>query len=415
MRSRAECMDARKARQHAPVPSLSPAGALPAGIPESISSNRASEMPDEHAIELQRVKKAWGDVVAVRSVDLRIRRGEFFSLLGPSGCGKTTTLRMIAGLEEPTEGKVLLEGRDVSRVPPFRRNVHTVFQDYALFPHMTVRKNIWFPLRMQGIPLADAQARISRVLRLVSMEGYERRLPQQLSGGQRQRIALARSLVDEPAALLLDEPLGALDFKLRGAMQKVLKDIQRDVGITFVYVTHDQTEALTMSDRIAVMKGGIVHQVGTPNEIYGRPATAFVASFIGDMNFLRGRTAQAAGPGFLARVGSLDVHAARNTSADGAGQEVLVCIRTERVRVNSARPTDHSVDGTVRRIVFRGNDYEVTCSTGDLELRAAVSALDWDVSVSVGSMVRLCFNAADVTLFPAAEEREIVQYSTEAV
>ena len=247
-------------------------------------------MSEDNAIELRGVKKAWGDVVAVQSFDVSIRKGEFFSLLGPSGCGKTTTLRMIAGLEEPTEGRVLLEGHDVSRVPPYRRNVHTVFQDYALFPHMSVRKNIWFPLKMKGVSLADAQQRIGRVLRLVSMEGYERRLPQQLSGGQRQRIALAAFPGGRPAALLLDEPLGALDFKLRGAMQKVLKDIQRNVGITFIYVTHDQTEALTMSDRIAVMKGGRVHQIGAPDEIYSRPATAFVASFIGEMNFLHGRS-----------------------------------------------------------------------------------------------------------------------------
>ena len=235
------------------------------------------------------MKKAFDEVVAVQRFDVGIRKGEFFSLLGPSGCGKTTTLRMIAGLEEPTEGEILLEGRDVSRVPAYRRNVHTVFQDYALFPHMNVRKNIWFPLKMRGVPSPRREQRIERVLRLVNMEGFERRLPQQLSGGQRQRIALARSLVDEPAALLLDEPLGALDFKLRVAMQKVLKDIQRKVGITFIYVTHDQTEALTMSDRIAVMKDGHVHQIGTPDEIYNSPATAFVASFIGDMNFLHGR------------------------------------------------------------------------------------------------------------------------------
>ena len=246
-------------------------------------------MPEDLAIELRGVKKSFDGTVAVQRFDVGIRKGEFFSLLGPSGCGKTTTLRMIAGLEEPTEGEILLEGRDVSRVPAYRRNVHTVFQDYALFPHMTLEKNIWFPLRMRGISLADARERIARVLRIVNMEGFERRLPQQLSGGQRQRIALARSLVDEPAALLLDEPLGALDFKLRVAMQKVLKDIQRKVGITFIYVTHDQTEALTMSDRIAVMKGGHVHQIGTPDEIYNNPATAFVASFIGDMNFLHGK------------------------------------------------------------------------------------------------------------------------------
>ena len=225
-------------------------------------------MGEELAIELRGVQKSFDEVVAVHRFDVGIRKGEFFSLLGPSGCGKTTTLRMIAGLEEPTEGQILLEGREVSRVPAYRRNVHTVFQDYALFPHMDVRRNVWFPLKMRGVGLAEAGERIARVLRLVNMEGFERRLPQQLSGGQRQRIALARSLVDSPAALLLDEPLGALDFKLRVAMQKVLKDIQRGVGITFIYVTHDQTEALTMSDRIAVMKGGHVHQIGSPDEIY---------------------------------------------------------------------------------------------------------------------------------------------------
>ena len=374
-------------------------------------------MSDEFAIELRGVKKAWGDVVAVRGFDAQIRKGEFFSLLGPSGCGKTTTLRMVAGLEEPMDGQILLEGRDVSRVPPYRRNVHTVFQDYALFPHMTVRKNIWFPLRMRGISLADARQRIARVLRLVDMEDYERRLPQQLSGGQRQRIALARSLVDEPAALLLDEPLGALDFKLRGAMQKVLKDIQRNVGITFVYVTHDQTEALTMSDRIAVMKGGRVHQIGTPDEIYGRPATAFVASFIGEMNFLRGRLLPSENRGLRAEVGGHALRVARSTlgEAAGPGEEVLVCIRTERVQVNSHRETEHEVEGVVRRIVYRGTDYEVTCTVDGQEVRAVVSSVDWNPSLTVGSRARLGFNGADITIFPLAEEQEIVQYTTEAV
>jgi spermidine/putrescine transport system ATP-binding protein len=374
-------------------------------------------MSEEFAIELRGVKKAWGDVVAVRGFDVQIRKGEFFSLLGPSGCGKTTTLRMIAGLEEPTGGQVLLEGHDVSRVPPYRRNVHTVFQDYALFPHMTVRRNIWFPLKMRGVSLADAQQRIARVLRLVNMEEYERRLPQQLSGGQRQRIALARSLVDEPAALLLDEPLGALDFKLRGAMQKVLKDIQRNVGITFIYVTHDQTEALTMSDRIAVMKGGRVHQIGTPDEIYSRPATAFVASFIGEMNFLRGRLLPPGDGGLRAAVGEHALRVARSTLGDGAGPgaEVLVCIRTERVQVNSHRATEHEVAGEVRRIVYRGTDYEVTCSLEGQEVRAVVSSVDWNPSLVVGSTARLGFNSADISVFPRSEEQEIVQYTTEAV
>jgi spermidine/putrescine transport system ATP-binding protein len=374
-------------------------------------------MSEENAIELRGVRKAWGDVVAVQGFDVGIRKGEFFSLLGPSGCGKTTTLRMIAGLEEPTEGQILLEGHDVSRVPPYRRNVHTVFQDYALFPHMTVRKNIWFPLKMRGVSLADAGQRIARVLRLVNMEGYERRLPQQLSGGQRQRIALARSLVDEPAALLLDEPLGALDFKLRGAMQKVLKDIQRNVGITFIYVTHDQTEALTMSDRIAVMKSGRVHQIGTPDEIYSRPATAFVASFIGEMNFLHGRCLPAVGDVPWAEVSGHRLRASRSTitGTPSAGDDVLVCIRTERVQVNSNRGTEHEVEGAVRRIVYRGTDYEVTCDLAGQEVRAVVSAVDWNPALRVGSQARLGWNGADITFFPHVEEKEIVAYTTEAV
>jgi ABC-type Fe3+/spermidine/putrescine transport system ATPase subunit len=373
-------------------------------------------MAEEFAIELRGVRKAWGDVVAVQSFDVSIRKGEFFSLLGPSGCGKTTTLRMIAGLEEPSGGGILLEGREVGKVPPYRRNVHTVFQDYALFPHMTVRRNIWFPLKMRGISLAEAGPKIDRVLRLVDMVGYERRLPQQLSGGQRQRVALARSLVDEPAALLLDEPLGALDFKLRGAMQKVLKDIQSKVGITFIYVTHDQTEALTMSDRIAVMKGGRVHQIGTPAVIYSEPATAFVASFIGDMNFLHGRSLAGEGGSLRAQVGEHRIGAARSTIGRplGDGEELLVCVRTERVQVNSHRGTDHEFEGRIRRIVFRGNDYEVSCELAGQELRAIVSAVEWDPSLAVGSPARLGFNVADVTLFPKDEEKEIVQYNAEA-
>jgi spermidine/putrescine transport system ATP-binding protein len=387
-------------------------------------------MPEDLAIELRGVKKCFDGTMAVQRFDVGIRKGEFFSLLGPSGCGKTTTLRMIAGLEEPTEGEILLEGRDVSRVPSYRRNVHTVFQDYALFPHMTLEKNIWFPLRMRGMSLADARERIARVLRIVNMEGFERRLPQQLSGGQRQRIALARSLVDEPAALLLDEPLGALDFKLRVAMQKVLKDIQRKVGITFVYVTHDQTEALTMSDRIAVMKGGHVHQIGTPDEIYNNPATAFVASFIGDMNFLHGKLVSAGTPADEAGAHgaascTVDLNgtvmsASRLTCApDGScpkpGEEVLVCIRTERVQINPQRCTENALQGAVRRVVFRGTDYEATCELAGQEVRAVVSAVGWDPGIAIDSCAQIGFNAADISVFPRSEESEIIQYSTESV
>jgi spermidine/putrescine transport system ATP-binding protein len=372
-------------------------------------------MGEELAIELRGVRKSFDEVTAVHRFDVGIRKGEFFSLLGPSGCGKTTTLRMIAGLEEPSEGEILLEGREVSRVPAYRRNVHTVFQDYALFPHMDVRRNVWFPLKMQGISLEEAGERIARVLRLVNMEGFERRLPQQLSGGQRQRIALARSLVDSPAALLLDEPLGALDFKLRVAMQKVLKDIQRGVGITFIYVTHDQTEALTMSDRIAVMKGGHVHQIGSPDEIYNTPATAFVASFIGDMNFLRGRLTRAGGGSATVQIEGLAISCSRCPPGLSAGEEALACVRTERVQLNPLRATEHLLPGVMRRVVYRGTDYEATCSCGEQEIRAVVNSVNWDPEVRVGSQVRIGFMSADVTLFPRSEESQIVQYSSQAV
>jgi spermidine/putrescine transport system ATP-binding protein len=251
------------------------------------------------AIDLVGVAKDFsgrrGSVAAVREVDLEIRRGEFFSLLGPSGCGKTTTLRMIAGFEEPTRGRVLLYGQDVTGVPPYRRDVNMVFQSYALFPHMTVQDNVAFGLRRKGVAKAESVKRAAEMLELVELTGKGDSRPRELSGGQQQRVALARALVNHPRALLLDEPLGALDLKLRQAMQIELKRIQRDVGITFVYVTHDQNEALTMSDRLAVMNDGRIEQEGRPQEIYEQPATRFVAGFIGTSNLLAGRVSRAAG------------------------------------------------------------------------------------------------------------------------
>ncbi|MCP4398765.1 MAG: ABC transporter ATP-binding protein [bacterium] len=372
-------------------------------------------MNGEYAIQLENIKKLFDEVVAVHGFDVGIKKGEFFSLLGPSGCGKTTTLRMIAGLEAPTEGRILLEGDDVSNTPAYKRHVNTVFQDYALFPHMTVKKNIYFPLKMKKIPLADAEQRIQKVLRLVNMEGFEHRLPQHISGGQRQRIALARSLVNEPAALLLDEPLGALDFKLRVAMQKVLKDIQRNVGITFVYVTHDQFEAMTMSDRIAVMKDGIIHQIGTPDGIYNRPETAFVASFIGDMNFIYGRLMSMTNSESTIEMEGHEFRTQKTKSNMTKDDEVLICIRTERVQVNSQQAVDNMLKGELTRIVFRGTDYEATCQIGASEVRAIVAAVTWDQTLKVGDTVEVGWNAKDVIVFPRQEENEIIQYSVEAV
>ena len=245
-----------------------------------------------NAVELLGVTRQFGDVVAVDALDLEVHDGEFLSLLGPSGCGKTTTLRLIAGFERPDAGEVRIAGKDVARLPPYRRPVNTVFQSYALFPHLSVLDNVAYGLKQRHVPRADRRARARELLELVRLPGVEHRRPRELSGGQQQRVALARALVLEPKVLLLDEPLGALDLKVRKELQIELKRIQLSVGITFVYVTHDQEEALAMSDRVAVMSGGRIEQLGRPQEIYDEPATPFVAGFIGETNFIesRGRT-----------------------------------------------------------------------------------------------------------------------------
>ena len=243
------------------------------------------------AVTLDNVEKRFGDVLAVAGINLEVRDGEFFSMLGPSGSGKTTTLRMIAGFELPTAGRILLHGRDVTTDPPFERDVNTVFQDYALFPHMSVADNVAYGLVIKKVPRDDRQRRVGEALEMVRLTGYEKRRPTQLSGGQRQRVALARALVNRPRVLLLDEPLGALDLRLREEMQIELKQIQQEVGITFIYVTHDQGEALTMSDRMAVFNAGRIEQIGSPADVYENPATRFVAGFVGTSNLLTGDAA----------------------------------------------------------------------------------------------------------------------------
>jgi putative spermidine/putrescine transport system ATP-binding protein len=257
----------------------------------TVETREAARAPAEPApdIALVSIRKAYGDVVAVDGVDLEVRRGEFFTMLGPSGSGKTTTLRLIAGFERPDAGRIMLAGEDVAGRPPYERDVNTVFQDYALFPHMTVGENVAYGLKVKGVRKAERQSRVVQALETVRLQGYDARKPSQLSGGQRQRVALARAIVNRPRVLLLDEPLGALDLKLRQEMQTELKRIQQEVGITFVYVTHDQEEALTMSDRIAVFAAGRVEQVGTPVEVYEHPASEFVAGFVGVSNLLERR------------------------------------------------------------------------------------------------------------------------------
>ncbi len=301
------------------------------------------------AVSLRGIAKTYGDRAAVRDLDLDIAAGEFFSMLGPSGCGKTTTLRMIGGFVDPTRGEVRLHGADVTDLPPNRRDVNTVFQSYALFEHLSIWENVAFGLRRRGIGKADMKRRVGEMLELVQLTGRDKEKPKALSGGQRQRVALARALVNRPSVLLLDEPLAALDLKLRKAMQVELKRIQREVGITFIFVTHDQEEALTMSDRIAIMSDGRVHQCGTPEDIYERPATRFVAEFIGTANLMSGTYA---GDGLTLPGGV----ALQTGPLDGCalGDEVSIAVRPEKIWLSDLTPDMVQTDGILKATVYAG-------------------------------------------------------------
>jgi spermidine/putrescine transport system ATP-binding protein len=313
------------------------------------------------SIELSGLTKRFSEI-AVDNIDLTVASGEFFSLLGPSGCGKTTTLRLVAGFEQPTSGRILLDGVDVSDVPPHRRNVNTVFQSYALFPFLTVFDNVAFGLRHRSIPKADLRRRVDEALDLVKMTSFAKRRPGQLSGGQQQRVALARALVLKPAVLLLDEPLGALDAKLRRSLKVELKALQERVGITFLYVTHDQEEALTMSDRLAVMNSGRIVQIGTPREVYEEPADTYVADFLGAANLME---VLVTSPGSL-RLGDWALSSQRCEAAEGRAHAV---IRPERVRIEQhGSEGDNRVPAMVERVVFLGPATQVL-----LRLAAGVS------------------------------------------
>jgi spermidine/putrescine transport system ATP-binding protein len=324
---------------------------------------------DTPSVRLDRVTKRFGDFTAVREMDLEIPAGEFFTMLGPSGCGKTTTLRMVAGFEDPSEGRVLLSGEDVTDLPAFRRPTNTVFQSYALFPHRSVEKNVAFGLERQKVDRNEIRRRVGEELERVGLSGEAKRKPAQLSGGQQQRVALARALVNRPEVLLLDEPLGALDLKLRKQLQVELKRIQRDVGITFVYVTHDQEEALTMSDRIAVMNRGVVEQVADPESVYERPGTTFVAGFIGVSNLMPGEVVSSNGAGTHMRLDAGPTVKAQDSGGVQAGERAHAVVRPEKLELRQAgAPAEESrpsVEGQVESSLYLGTATQMVVRLGD--------------------------------------------------
>jgi spermidine/putrescine transport system ATP-binding protein len=332
-------------------------------------------MTGEPAITLTGVSKRFGELVAVRQLDLEVRRGEFFSIIGPSGCGKTTTLRIIAGFDDPSTGTIAVGGRDVTRVRPYNRAVNTVFQSYALFPHLDVWDNVAFGLREARRPRAEVATRVEEAIRLVQLEGRERARPQQLSGGQQQRVALARAIVNRPDVLLLDEPLGALDLKLRAELQTQLKDLHRVVGITFCYVTHDQGEAFSMSDRVAVMNQGVLEQVGAPEEVYHRPQTAFVADFVGASNRIAARVVHADRAGrYRVRIQGVGERVVPGPDGIGPDAEVTLVVRPERLQLDEGATGAMAVPATVTDVSFLGAQHTVRLRSDVLgDLVAATS------------------------------------------
>jgi spermidine/putrescine transport system ATP-binding protein len=362
-------------------------------------------------VTLVALTKRFGDVVAVDAIDLHVPGGEFFSLLGPSGCGKTTTLRMVAGFDEPTSGQILLDGVDVAGRPPYKRNINTVFQSYALFPHLRVFDNVAFGLRRSGVDKGELRRRVAAALEQVELTGLERRKPAQLSGGQQQRVALARALVMRPAVVLLDEPLGALDAQIRRALQVELKALQEEVGLTFIYVTHDQEEALTMSDRLAVMHDGRIEQLGAPKQVYEQPDSTFVASFLGISNLLSGTARRRDGDRCVVQVGAFELAAgAGNVAAQG---DTKLIIRPERVRVESHDAGgENRIPGLVERVVYRGSADQVFVRLlGGEQLQALVQSAGGQAH-EPGEAVRLHLPAdalrvlADTGVSPVESVRE---------
>ncbi len=331
-------------------------------------------------VHIDRITKRFGDITAVDNLDMKIMAGEFVTFLGPSGCGKSTTLRILGGFETADKGRVILDGRDVTSLPPNKRDVNMVFQDYALFPHMTVGQNMAFGLELKGMARGDINRRLSELMDFLELEALGDRTPDQLSGGQRQRVALARALALNPRLLLLDEPLGALDAKLRAQVQIELKDIQRRTGKTFFFVTHDQDEALTMSDRIVVMNAGRVEQSGTPEELYLHPQSRFVAEFIGDTNLLGGRVSAVHSDHVVIDWQGKALRGTAHDHRPAEGQNVTAALRPERVRCHAASPEQEgAIEGRIRSRVFKGSNTVLTIQVGDADDALIRAKVDNDV------------------------------------
>lgn len=347
----------------------------------------------QNIIEIQGVSKVYGDNTVLDNLSLNIRKNEFLTLLGPSGCGKTTTLKIIAGFETADSGKVVFDGNDISNVPPYKRQLNTVFQKYALFPHMNIYENIAFGLKIKKVPKKEIDKKVREMLKMVALEGFEKRSVDSLSGGQQQRVAIARALVNEPQVLLLDEPLGALDLKLRKEMQLELKKIQKRLGITFIFVTHDQEEALTMSDTIIVMNKGVIQQMGTPQDIYNEPANAFVADFIGESNIINGVMIK----DLLVEFCNKKFECVDKGFEDN--EPVDIVIRPEDIKMVAAE--NGMLKGQVTSVVFKGVHYEMTVVTDDFEF-----ILHNTKSADVGSIIGLDIHPEDIHIMKKSDKNE---------
>lgn len=356
---------------------------------------------NDSIIEIKSVNKIYGTSHVVKDLNLQVKEGEFLTLLGSSGCGKTTTLRMIAGFEEPTNGTILVEGEPVENKEPYERNVNTVFQSYALFPHMTIYENIAYGLKIKKIPKDEIRVRVSEMLDMVQLQGFENRYPRQLSGGQKQRVAIARALINKPRVLLLDEPLGALDLKLRKQMQLELKTLQKKLGITFIYVTHDQEEALTMSDRIGIMHDGILEQLATPAEIYERPASRFVATFIGETNIFDGSIIATNEEEVLISIENGEIIGKGHKFVPG--ELVSVSVRPEKIKFSDQPDGEFSLVGRVKELIYIGSVQKaiVELSNGH-EIR--IERIAGDPLPKIGSTVYLFWNKEDAVLIPTRDQ-----------